>query len=135
MEVGDELEPERRTAPDAAGVGRYVSNSDIVESLFIDVDYARARGFRGIVVPGPMLTAFIEQYLRRAWRGWRLEVLSTTFRMPTIAGDRLVFRGALTELHTRADGDHAVCEAWIEHDSGERAVIGTATLRRESPVT
>lgn len=130
MHLGDELGPCHRSCPSAAGIAAYVGASDVREPLFTDAEYARALGFRGLVVPGPMLTAFIEQFLRDALPGWQVERLGTTFRVPTIAGDSLTLRGAVTEHHAMADGERIVCDVVIEHSDGERAVTGTATLRR-----
>jgi len=128
--VGDEIGPERRVGPDAEGIAAYVHSSDVAEPLFRDLAYARGLGYRGVVVPGPMLTAFVEQFLRRALTGWRIERLSTTFRVPTISGDPFSLRGVIVEHHHMADAERIVCEVVIEHADGERAVTGTATLRR-----
>ena len=130
VHLGDELGPRHRACPSAPGIAAYVGTSDVQEQLFTDAEYARALGFRGLVVPGPMLTAFIEQFLRDALPGWQVERLGTTFRVPTIAGDSIVLRGAVTEHHDMADGERIVCDVVIEHHDGERAVTGTATLRR-----
>jgi len=128
--VGDEIGPEHRVGPHAAQIATYVHSSDVAEPLFRDPTYARDLGYRGVVVPGPMLTAFVEQFLRHALDGWRIERLSTTFRVPTIAGDTFSLRGVIVEHHEMADAERIVCEVVIEHADGERAVTGTATLRR-----
>jgi hypothetical protein len=127
VEVGDELEPAHRSAPAAEQVAGHVG-AELVDEF---AAHARAVRRRGLVVPGPMLTAFIEQFLRRALPGWRLERLGTTFRVPTIAGTPLVLRGAVTEHHEMADGERLVCDVVIEHaGEGDRAVTGIATLGR-----
>jgi hypothetical protein len=81
-----------------------------------------------------MLTAFIEQFLRRELPDWKLERLSTTFRVPTSPGVRLVLHGAVTEHHEMADGERLVCDVVIEHGEtpgeGDRAVTASATLKR-----
>lgn len=130
VEIGDDLQPWRRRGASAAEVARYIGSGEMREPLFSDVDYARALGFRGIVVPGPMLTAFLEQFLWRELPGYRLERLGTTFRQPTISGDDLTLRGAVVEHHREADAERIVCDLVIEHGNGERAVTGGATLRR-----
>jgi len=129
IDLGDEIGPLRRTTPDQAGVAAYVGTADITEPMFSDPDLARALGYRGLVVPGPMLAAFLEQFLRAELPCWRLERLSVTFRVPTVVGDALVLRGVVTEHNAAADGEHIVCDVLIEHHDGERAVTGTATLR------
>jgi len=122
--LGDELGPRRRHAPTTDHVAGYIGADNVGEFAA----HARAVGRSGIVVPGPMLSAFLEQFVRAELPEWRLERLATTFRVPTLAGSHLVLRGAITEHHELADGDRLVCDLVIEHEDGERAVTGTATL-------
>ncbi len=129
VELGDEIGPWERPSATESEVARYIGTGDMRENLFSDVSYARSLGFRGIVVPGPMLTAFLEQFLWRELRGFHLERLGSTFRQPTISGDHLVLRGAIVEHHSQPDGERVVVDLVIEHASGERAVTGSATLR------
>jgi len=131
VELGHEIGPYRRVCPDQAQIGRYVGAADMTEPMFSDARLARALGYRGVVVPGPMLAAFLEQFVRLELAGWQLERLTTTFRVPTIAGDTVSLRGVVTEHHELADGDRIVCDLVIEHADGERAVTSTATLRRQ----
>jgi hypothetical protein len=130
MHLGDEIGPRQRAGPQAAQIAAYVGTSGIRGSLFTDPVYARALGYRDVIAPGPMLTAFLEQFLRSELPGWQLERLSTTFRLPTIAGAHLLLRGAVTEHHEMTDGERIVCDLVIEHPDRESAVTGTATLRR-----
>jgi len=130
IELGTELGPLRRPATTVAQVSTYVARGEMKEELFTDATQARALGYRGIVVPGPMLTAFLEHFVRAQLPGWRLERLGTTFRLPTITGDPLLLSGVVSQHHQRADGEHIVCDLVVEHPSGERAVTAAATLRR-----
>ena len=130
IDIGSEIGPQHCPGTPVEQVTAYVGNSLVREPLFIDVAYARSLGFRGIVVPGPMVTAFLEQLLRRELVGWHLDRLSTTFRMPTITGDPIILSGVITELHEMADGERIICDLVVEHESGEQAVTGVATLRR-----
>jgi hydroxyacyl-ACP dehydratase HTD2-like protein with hotdog domain len=129
LDLGHELGPWRRPTPTAAVIARYAATADIAEPLFTSAASARGLGYRGVVVPGPMLTAFLEHFVRRELPGWRLERLSATFRVPTITGDTIVLSGVVTERHEVADGERIDCDLVIEHSEGERAVTGTATLR------
>ena len=130
LDLGSELRPWRRSTPTAEVVAQYAATADVVEPLFQSGAAARALGYRGVVVPGPMLAAFLEQFVRRELAGWRVERLSATFRVPTITGDTITLSGVITERHELADGERIVADMLIEHSDGERAVTGTATLRR-----
>jgi acyl dehydratase len=129
-DLGHEFGPRQRPTPGPEQIAAYVGAADTAELLFTDPVAARALGYRGLVVPGPMLAAFLEQFLRQELPGWSLERLSTTFRVPTISGDTVILRGVVTEHHELADGERIVCDLVIEHDNGEHAVTSTATLRR-----
>lgn len=129
-DLGHELGPWRRSTPDADTIARYAGTADIAEPLFTSAPAARGLGYRGVVVPGPMLAAFLEHFVRHELPGWQLERLGTTFRVPTITGDTITLSGVVTERHELADGERIVSDLVIEHSDGERAVTGTATLRR-----
>jgi hydroxyacyl-ACP dehydratase HTD2-like protein with hotdog domain len=129
IDLGHELGPWRRSTPAAEVIARYAGTEDIAEELFTSPSAARELGYRGVVVPGPMLAAFMEQFVRRELPGWRLERLSATFRVPTITGDTIVLSGVITEHHELPDGERIVCDLLIEHSDGERAVTGTSTVR------
>lgn len=130
IDLGHELGPWQRATPSAAVIARYAAGADVAEPLFTNASTARGLGYRGVVVPGPMLAAFMEQFVRRELPGWQIERLSATFRVPTITGDSIVLSGVITERHELADGERIVCDLVIEHSDGERAVTGTATLRQ-----
>jgi 3-methylfumaryl-CoA hydratase len=130
IDLGHELGPWRRSTPTPEVIARYAGPADIAEELFTSPSAARGLGYRGVVVPGPMLAAFMEHFVRRELPGRRLERLGATFRVPTITGDTIVLSGVITERHELTDGERIVCDLLIEHSDGERAVTGTATLRQ-----
>ena len=132
-ELGDEIGPLRRQAPEAEDIRRYGAAGDFREGIFSDEDYARGLGFRGLVVPGPLLAAYVEQFLHQQFPDWSVEWLSTTFRLPSAAGDMLTLRGAITEDHHTSAGERIVCDVVIEHPNGDRAVTASARLRRIDP--
>jgi hydroxyacyl-ACP dehydratase HTD2-like protein with hotdog domain len=130
IDLGHELGPWRRSTPTAEAIARYAGTADIAEELFTSAPAARRLGYRGVVVPGPMLAAFLEHFVRRELPAWRLERLSATFRVPTITGDAIILGGVITERHELMDGERIVCDLLLEHSDGERAVTGTATMRQ-----
>ena len=129
VEVGDVIGPERRVCPDAAMVGAYAAGHDVQESLFVDRAFAQRVGYRDVIVPGPMQTAFLEQLVRRHFPGWELERLSTTFRISVVSSDTIELSGVVTEVHPLPDGARVDCDLVIENSDGERTTTGHATLR------
>ena len=129
IELGAEIGPLLRPATTAEQVAKYVVGGEMKEALFTDLDQARNLGYRGIVVPGPMLTAFLEHFLRATLPGWRLERLSTTFRIPTITGDPIHLSGVISEHHDTVHDSHIVCDLVAGNPSGENAVTASARLR------
>ena len=130
LELGHELGPQRRTAPDRSQVAAYLDAADFTEPLFSDLEFARAVGYRDTIVPGPLLAAFLEQFVCSELPGWELERLSATFRVATLVGDALVFRGVVTERHDTPAGVRIICDLTIGHSEDDHAVTSTATLRR-----
>jgi len=132
-ELGDELGPQQRLAPAADEIRRYGEAGGGREKIFSDEGHVHRLGLRGLVVPGPLLASYVEQFLYRQLPGWAVEQLSTTFRLPTAAGDLLTLRGAVTEDHHLADGARIVCDVVVEHPNGDRAVTASARLRKIDP--
>jgi hydroxyacyl-ACP dehydratase HTD2-like protein with hotdog domain len=135
IDLGHELAAWHRPTPTPDAIARYVHAADIMEPLFTSTPVARALGYRDVVVPGPMLAAFLEHFVRRRLPGWRLERLGATFRVPTITGDAITLGGVVTERHELPDGERIVADLVLTHSDGERAVTGTATLRRAANET
>jgi len=132
-ELGDEIGPQQRRAPAADESRGYGARGGGREKIFSDEAYVHRLGFRGLVVPGPLLAAYVEQFLHQQLPEWRVEWLSTTFRLPTAAGDIITLRGAITEDHHMTDGARVVCDVVIEHPNGDRAVTASARLKRIDP--
>lgn len=130
-EIGDEIGPLQRQAPALDEIRRYGAAGGGREGIFNDEQYARGLGFRSLIVPGPLLAAYVEQFLHTQFPEWRVEWLSTTFRLPTAAGDVVTLRGAVTEDHHMTDGARIVCDVVVEHPNGDRAVTASARLKKD----
>lgn len=133
-EVGDVLGPEARLAPSAAQVAGFAEDSHVYEDLFVDRDFALSLGYRDVIVPGPMQSACLEQFLRKQLPGWRLESLSVTFRMAMITADLIKLSAVVTEVHTIGSRARLDCDLIIESSDGERTTTGQATLSHEQSV-
>src|SRR5262252_6085316 len=107
----------------------YARASGIFFPRFTDDEGARREGLPGMITPGNMSMGLIATYLE-AWSGpGSLRRLGTTFRGLLLPDRTIRVCGVVTERDE--DARTAEVDVWIENDDGERAVIGTATLKLE----
>ena len=130
VDVGDSLGPTLRRAPSPADITGYANDNHVYESLFVEQAFARRLGYRDVIVPGPMQTAFLEQFLRRQLPGWSLDSIGITFRMSVITDDWIKLSGVITELQENESGATVTCDLVIETADGERATTGHASLTK-----
>jgi hypothetical protein len=130
IDLGRTLGPLHHPGLGTEQIAAYLQAAQFTGSLFYDLTFARSLGYRGIIVPGPLLAALVEQFLRRELPGWEMEHLSTTFRVPTVTGDPFLIRGAVTERHETPLGSRIVCDVVISHRDTDNALTATVTLHR-----
>jgi len=127
FDVGDVIAREVRHGPARDGIARWAAHLGEREVLFSDRSGALDLGFADLVVPGPMLSAFSGQMLRRALPEWTTRKLSMTFRQSLVAQEPIV----LTAMVTERGADRVVCDIVIESGSGEICATGSASLERQ----
>jgi acyl dehydratase len=126
VEEGDEL-PGREVFLSKDAVRGYARAADQWAPRFTDDEGARREGLPGMITPGNMsmglLTTFVE-----AWAGPRaLRRLGTTFRGLVLPGRTVRLCGTVTQ---RVESERTVeLDVWLETEEGERAVVGTATVK------
>ena len=131
VEVGEELEHTERY--DTERIERYFERAKAWgaaarqrDGRFTNLADARSNGLERPMVPGPMSQAMINRMLTD-WMGpfGRLRTLDLSFRRPVLQND--VVRCVI--LVTDADeGGLVSLDVTLENESGERAVLGTATV-------
>jgi hypothetical protein len=132
IEVGEELESIERF--DRERVERYFEAAKAWgaaarqrDGRFTNLSEARRNGLERPMVPGPLSQAMINRMLV-AWMGpyGRLHSLDLSFRRPVLQNDLV----HCVILVTDADDDSGLIslDVTLENESGERAVLGTATL-------
>jgi hypothetical protein len=131
LELGDLIAREVRHGPTPAGIANWASHLGEREVLFSDPSGASDLGYEDLVVPGPMLSAFAGQMLRRALPEWWIRNLSMTFRQSLLALEPIVLSALVTERRASAE---VTCDIMIESGSGETCAVGSASLtQREIP--
>ena len=125
---GDEIGPITRLLSKDE-VRAYARACGVYFPRFTDDEGARREGLPGMITPGNMSMGLIATYLE-AWSGpGSLRRLGTTFRGLLLPDRTIRVCGVVTERDE--DARTAEVDVWIENDDGERAVIGTATLKLE----
>lgn len=131
IEIGDEIGPVT-WIPTTEIVKRYAKAARIQDQRFIDPERARQVGFAKPIVPGPLSATQLAKILKDYFPGWRLKMMSTSFRTPVAHGDVLSCWGMITEKKQENGVDLVDCDIIIEKESGDRVIVGTAILvRRE----
>jgi acyl dehydratase len=123
---GDEI-PTQTVFHAADSVRAYAKACDIYFPRFTDDEGARREGLPGMITPGNMSMGLLSSFLERWGGAGSLARLGTTFRGLLLPERTIRLCGVVTQ---RDDTTRSVeVDVWIENDDGERAVIGTATLR------
>ena len=131
VEVGEEFE--RSEHFDGPRVERYFEAAKAWgpaarqrDGRFTSLSEARRNGLERPMVPGPLSQALISRMLAE-WMGpfGRLRSLDLSFRRPVLQND--VVRCVILVTDTHEDG-LITLDVELENESGERAVLGTATL-------
>jgi len=126
LEVGEVVAREVRHGPTREGIAAWAGHLGEREVLFTDRLRAIDLGYQDLVVPGPMLSAFVGQMLRRAIPEWPMRTLSMTFRQSLLADEPVVLTALVTE---RGAGPRLRCDLVIESGAGEICAIGSASLQ------
>lgn len=127
IDIGSTIAVEHRLAPDASMVRGYAGSLSGREPLFSDADFARRLGFADVIVPGPIQSALLDGLLARRLPGWDLVELSLSFRVSVIAAEPITLAALVTEIDEPSS--RLVVDLTVENSHGERAAVGTATLR------
>ena len=127
IEIGDEIGP-LTYAPTMEDIQRYATVVQMVDKRFMDPQIARQRGFQHAIVPGPLSATFLARMLTEYFPGWRLQTFNISFRAPVRHGDELTCLGTVTQKD-ELDGVYLIhCDIVAENTTGDRALVGTATL-------
>ncbi len=100
-------------------------------NIHTDLEAARAAGFRAPIAGGEQTYALMANFILDSFgigflRGGRLEAALVK---PVFYGDLLTMHARIVE----ADDTQLRLEVWIANQRGERVLIGTARVPRESP--
>jgi acyl dehydratase len=98
--------------------------------IHYDRDYARAEGYRDLVIPGPMQSARLGQMVAdfAAAHDGRLATMSVRHRAPLYCNEPVDMRADVVSLSDSPDGTVVELSVSAQNSTGELATTGTATI-------
>jgi acyl dehydratase len=101
-----------------------------INPLHFDREYARALGYRDIVVAG-IFTASLFPKLITDWLGGRavIEKMEVKFGSAAYLNDTVTYRGRVGKKVTKASAKRLECDLWSENARAERLASATILLR------
>lgn len=109
---------------------RYCRLVNEINPLHFDAEYARALGYRDIVIAGVFTASYFPELLE-AWLGGsvRIEKMVLKFRAPAYLNDTVTYRGKVTAATNEGAFRRIECDLWSENASGERLAQANVTAR------
>jgi len=97
--------------------------------MHYDIDFAREKGFPGIVVHGMLMTSFLAQLLTD-WMGeWgTLKKLKTRNEQFLLVNEEIICRGSVVKKYIEGDTHYVACELAAEKKNRECCVSATAIV-------
>jgi acyl dehydratase len=97
--------------------------------IHLDDEFARNAGYPGVFAHGMLSMGYLGEFLHRAAGGVaNVRKLRARFAKLTWPGDVVSCKGVVTAVR-HEDGRTLVdCDVWTETQTGERKVVGSATL-------
>lgn len=133
----DRLLASIRFAPTEIDLFMYCAATWNTHRIHYDRDYARAEGYRDLVVPGPFQSARLAQMLSdfAIARGGRLEKMSLRHHAPLFCNEKVEFRADNDEVKSTASTTTMALAITVAKADGTIASSGTATLAFPRGVT
>jgi acyl dehydratase len=101
-----------------------------INPLHFDQEYARALGYKDIVVAG-IFTASLFPKLITDWMGKQavIERMEVKFEAPAYLNDRVTYRGRVRKKAIEGGAKRLACDVWSENPAGERLASAAILLR------
>jgi acyl dehydratase len=107
----------------------YAKASGDYNPIHLDRDFAVERGLPGVIVHGQLSTCFLGQMLTD-WlkENGRVIRLSVSYKGMNFPGDVLTCSGKITDKNIDQDRRLLEISVWIERQTGDRTLSGSATV-------
>ncbi len=125
---GDELPPLTKGPISREHLKAYAEASGDPNPMHLDDDFARNAGYPGVFAHGMLSMGYLGQFLAQAAGVGSVRRFRSRFAKLTWPGDVITCRGRVTAVRDEQGSRLVDCEIWTESQTGERKVVGTATL-------
>ena len=97
--------------------------------MHVDDEFAKNAGYPGVFAHGMLSMGYLGEFLHRAAGGVaNVRKFRARFAKLTWPGDVVSCKGTVTAVRDDGGTKLVDCEIWTETQSGEKKVVGTATL-------
>ena len=126
LEVGMQL-PVLRKDPTTQQLVKYAGASGDYYQIHYDINFAKANGLPGVILPGALKNAFLGELITNCIgdKGM-LKKLSCQYRGMDEPGTPIFCKGEVTKKHQLNNENLIECDIWMENADGEKTTPGTA---------
>lgn len=126
--VGQELPPLVKGPITREDLKVYAAASGDPNPMHTDEEFARNAGYPGVFAHGMLSMGYLAEFLVQAGGVGAVRKFKTRFAKLTWPGDVITCRGLVTGVRDQ-NGERVVeCDIWTESQTGERKLVGSATL-------
>lgn len=115
--------------PGTRDLVRFAHGANDSAPLHYDKDYARQRGFDGVIIHGSLKGSYMAQVLTNfaGARGW-VAGLRCEYRSPDVPGAPLTARGVVEAVETSEDETRIHVALWVENAAGLTTTRGSGAV-------
>lgn len=97
--------------------------------MHVDEEFAKNAGYPGVFAHGMLSMGYLGEFLHKAAGGVaNVRKFRARFAKLTWPGDVVSCKGTVTSVRDEGGTKLVDCDIWTETQSGERKIVGTATL-------
>lgn len=128
VQIGTEIPPLVKH-PTTQQLVMWAGASGDFSLIHYDKDFAISAGLPGVVIHGPLKSAWLGQLLSD-WIGENgaIKKYACTFRGMDLPGSPITCKGKVTNKYTDGDIHYVECQIWIENSKGETTTPGAAVV-------
>ncbi len=128
VRVGQELPPLVKGPITREMLKAYGPAAGDPNPIHVDEEFAKAAGYPGVFAHGMLSMGFLGEFLVNAAGVGNVRKLRARFTRLTWPGDVVTCKGTVTAV--RDDGGVRLvdCDVWTETQTGEKKIVGSATL-------